>query len=424
MCMHMGKTILVLATLTLIVSGYLGGQIVKADPLKQISLNAEWRLRYEARECNDFCALNQRDPSDQLSRLRLNFQHSLTPTTSITGRFQHSYRRNTLQGRSDAQDRTGFQQLYVDTQAGDWNLRFGRQDLGYGDYRVLIFSNWDNIGFTWDAARLRLKSPKWQTDLLYGRPGMFPSHSTHPVLYGVYSTWKPASSWASDLYLLRKEVIASGTQHRIWALGARPQVTLNQSTKLAAEAVLQRGEVGDKNLKAWGYWVRVEYMLPRTTATKLVVQHDFASGGSPDATELHTFDQFFGTTFAICGRMGLQGWRNLRAWRIGLAGSPSKQWQYTADVHFNRLANARDHWYGGSGAPMRGADGKVLRDPLGTAGNDVGTEMSLTLTYNARADLQISVGYGRFMPGGFVRATNKGFADQSEWFYLQTTQRY
>lgn len=226
------------------------------------------------------------------------------------------------------------------------------------------------------------------------------------------------------MYLLRKEVIASGTQQRIWAIGARPTFQLAKNTKLVAEAVLQSGKVGSKDLRAGGYWARLEHQLPGVKNTKLILQYDFASGGNPDDATAHTFDQFFGTTFGMCGRMGLQGWRNMRSWRVGLSGAPSPRLQYTADIHLNRLANAQDHWYGGGGSPVKGVNGIPLRDPTGSAGTEVGTEINLTLTYALSKELQLSAGYARFMPGSFVQNVNRGFADNKDWFYLQTNYKF
>ncbi len=73
---------------------------------------------------------------------------------------------------------------------------------------------------------------------------------------------------------------------------------------------------------------------------------------------------------------------------------------------------------------MRGVNGAPLRDPTGSAGTEVGTELNFTVNYALSSNLQLSVGYGRFQPGGFVRATNSGFADRTEWFYLQTTSKF
>ena len=405
--------------------GWLTASAGQSSPAsKAISFNAEWRLRYEDRACVDFCSGNQRNPRDELIRLRLHFSATASPSTRFVVRLQHSYSRNSLKGSADSQERTGFQQLYVDTRWGDLSMRLGRQEWSYGDGRLLSPLNWNNISASWDAVRLTTSQGYWNAHLLYGRPGMFPTSTTHPVLYGIYATYKPSSRWQSDVYLLRKEVIASGVQHRIWAVGTRPVVQLSKGAKLTAEAVLQSGEVGAKDLRAWGYWARLEYALNRSGDTKLILQRDFASGGNPDDGTLHTFDHFFGTTFATAGRMGLQGWRNMSAWRIGVSGSPSPRWQYTADIHLNRLADARDYWYGGGGSPMKGARGAALRDPTGAAGTEVGTEVNFTLNYSLSRDLQLSAGYGRFVPGRFVRETNGGFADRTEWFYLQTTRKF
>lgn len=391
---------------------------------KALTLNVEWRLRYENKACTDFRSTNQKDPQDELSRIRLDLIATASPQAKVVARLQHSYRRTRLYGSADTQERSGFHQLYLDTTWDNITLRLGRQEMGYGDYRLLILSNWDNIGYTWDALLLRLRSPRWQTDVFYGRPGMFPTNTARPTLYGVYAVYKPSARWQSDLYLLRKESNISGSSQQVWAIGARPTIQLSKRTRSTAEAVLQWGKSGTKDLQAWGYWVRLEYALPRVRNAKLILQRDFASGGNPDDATLHTFDQFFGTTFGTCGRLGLQGWRNMSTWRLGIWGSPSQRWQYTADIHLNRLANAHDYWYSGGGTPVKGSDGKLLHDPTGAAGTEVGTEVNFTINYSLTPSLQLSAGYGRFMPGRFVRQVNGGSADPTEWFYLQTTRRF
>ncbi|MGQ9791946.1 MAG: alginate export family protein [Armatimonadota bacterium] len=391
---------------------------------KNASFNLEWRLRYENRQNMDFCMPNQRDCQDEFSRVRLNFSTILSPDNKLVARLQHSYKRNILAGSPTTQHKSGFQQMYWERQWQNLSLRVGRQELGFGDYRLLLLSNLDNVGYTWDAVRLGIKEGPWRADVFYGRPGMFPTNTTHPVLYGVYATYSPSTRWQSDVYLLRKEVIASGTQQRIWAVGARPTFQLTKDTKLVAEAVLQSGKVGSKDLRAGGYWARLEHQLPGMKNTKLILQYDFASGGNPDDATVHTLDQLFGTTFGMCGRMGLQGWRNMRSWRVGLSGAPSPRLQYTADIHLNRLANAQDYWYGGGGSPVKGVDGVPLRDPTGSAGTNVGTEVNLTLTYALSEGLQVSAGYARFIPGSFVLKMNRGFADNADWFYLQTSYKF
>jgi hypothetical protein len=268
-------------------SGWLtarAGQCSPAD--KAINFNAEWRLRYEDRACIDFCSRNQKNPRDEHSRLRLNFSATASPSTQWVARLQHSYTRNSLQGSADSQERSGFQQLYVDTSWGRLSLRLGRQDLNFGDGRLLSTLNWSNIAASWDALRLSASHGYWNAHLIYGRPGMFPTSTTHPVLYGIYATYRPSSRWQSDVYLLRKEVIASGVAAPHLGCGSQTRwCNSTKEAKLTAEVVLQSGEVGAKDPSgSWGYWARFEYALNRSSNTKLILQRDFASGGNPDDT--------------------------------------------------------------------------------------------------------------------------------------------
>lgn len=153
---------------------------------KNGSFNLEWRLRYENRQSMDFCMPNYEDCQDEFSRVRLNFSTTLSPDNKLVARLQHSYKRNKLAGSPNTQHKSGFQQMYWERQWQNLSLRVGRQELGFGNYRLLLLSNWDNVGYTWDAVRLGIKEGLWRADIFYGRPGMFPTNT--PIQYCMGST--------------------------------------------------------------------------------------------------------------------------------------------------------------------------------------------------------------------------------------------
>lgn len=69
---------------------------------------------------------------------------------------------------------TNLHQAYLDWTPGGsehWELRAGRQELIYGEERLLGAFGWDNVGRSFDAARLRYRSDAWSNDFLWGGAG-------------------------------------------------------------------------------------------------------------------------------------------------------------------------------------------------------------------------------------------------------------
>jgi hypothetical protein len=133
-----------------------------------------------------------------------------------------------------------------------------------------------------------------------------------------------------------------------------------------------------------------------------------------------TFDQLYPTNHGFYGISDYVGWRNISAWRLSARSRADRRWSAAVDLHHFALADSRDFWYGDNGRPVTGASGTALRDAAGLSGRDVGREFDAVVRYTARKGLAIEAGYARFWPGGFVRKTNGGRADSSNWFYLQT----
>lgn len=77
--------------------------------------------------------------------------------------------------------------------------------------------------------------------------------------------------------------------------------------------------------------------------------------------------------------------------------------------HFN-LAQARDAWYTTGLQPVR-------RDETGRSGTTLGDELDFRVVWTLWKHLELMAGYGRFFPGGFVRAT--GPAAAANWAFGQ-----
>ena len=396
-----------------------------------LSISPEGWTRLEARENADFDAAGPNDPHDDLSRLRLNLTWKSRPEWSAFVQPQYAYRRvHGAPGANTRQDEMAIHQGYVDLTAAGGRLRLGRQEMAFGDARLLGAGNWTHTGRSFDAVRLTraLPSAKTTLDLFAGKLGHVANKTNNPTLAGLYATRTVSTAAATDLYLLYKGDRASGRSQEVWTPGVRSRLAWGRGFDATAEAAYQLGHLAGRDVSAWAYSAAAGYTVPGPLGLRLGLEHDFASGsadptgaGTAGTGDFHTFDHLFPTNHFHYGTMDLVGWRNMAAWRASLRARPAARWTVVLDGWRFRLANARDFWYGDNGRPVRGADGQPLRDPSGTAGRDLGSELDLTLTYVNGKHISISGGYSRFWPGDFVRRTNSGAsAGASDWLYLQT----
>lgn len=97
---------------------------------------------------------------------------------------------------------TNLDQAYLDWRPGgsdQWSFRAGRQELSYGDERLVGAFGWDNVGRSFDAARLRYRTGAWVNDFFWSRlvdvrRGGAPHRPGNRDLYGNYLTWAPQES--------------------------------------------------------------------------------------------------------------------------------------------------------------------------------------------------------------------------------------
>src|SRR3989338_9092180 len=89
---------------------------------------------------------------------------------------------------------TNLHQAYLDWKprgSEHWELQGGRQELLYGEERLVGNFGWDNVGRSFDAARLRTRAGAWTSDFFLARLGGvrragLPHRPGHQDLYRGY----------------------------------------------------------------------------------------------------------------------------------------------------------------------------------------------------------------------------------------------
>lgn len=298
-------------------------------------------------------------------------------------------------------------QGFVDVKAAPFlDLRVGRQELSYGEERLIGSLDWSQTARAFDGIFVRVTaSPTVTIDafgmLLRAKTTLIAeSGGTRFQTSGSYFTGLYARGrWArigADLYALGSledpSTAATGflpNNNRL-TIGARALTTVSHLA-LVGEGAFQTGTALNDTVLAGAFAGKATWVFAVAGAPYVMAEFSGASGGesASDSTN-STFNQLFPTGHTHLGYMDFVGWQNVVAVRgsIGFRPGNAHVW---LDVHHFSAWSPKDAWYAANGSVF------IAADPLRTNGNR-GTEVDLSATVSLWANLSMAGGFGLFLP--------------------------
>ena len=292
--------------------------------------------------------------------------------------------------------------------------RFGRQELAFGDQRLVGHANWLNSGRTFDAARATLRLKPVQVDLFAASvvrilDGEFDRSGNGNRFAGAYaSSARIVPQGVAEPYLFyrrdvnqRAEAGAPGAIEQV-TTGARFAGRLPARLDYNVEMDIQRGSLGADSLRAWaGHW-QMRTTLGGRVVPRLAAEYNYASGDADPADGIRgTFDPLYPTAHDKYGLADQVGWRNIHHVRTGVELTPFKATPIVVNFHEYWLAERRDALYAASGAALaRVADGARSRR--------VGREIDVQISRPLFPQLALTAGYSHLIPGAFLREATPG----------------
>lgn len=338
-------------------------------------------------------------------------------------------------------------------------FKIGRQELSYGDERLIGSFDWNNAGRVFDAVKFRWQGSNFWVEVFAGdvvlnnvasgnRDNSFDDRSYwQDDFYGVYAQTTALSFQVTEGYVLLRDKDDNsfdGPAREIWTIGARVKSKAKfMPWDYYAEIAGQVGEVdgpgqgpaqnvarrfGDNSLKSGidhtalaavvggGFTFTNCCIKPR-----IGLEYNYASGdGNPNDRESHTFDNLYPTNHKFFGYMDLFAWKNIHNPRATLNLTPHKNVGVQLDYHLFWLADSEDFWYRANQAPV-GVPAR--RDATGNSGDFVGSEIDLTVNWNVCKYAKVQGGYSHFFHGDFVTETEAGNNgnNDADFVYVQTT---
>jgi Alginate export len=327
------------------------------------------------------------------------------------------------------EDSFDLRQAYVDfgnVEGGKFALRAGRQELAFGEQRLIGHVSWLNTARSFDAVRASYRTKDYRVDAFVSsvvnpREGEFDKRTDANNFHGIYASFNNlVPKGTIEPYLLWR--VARGVRSEAGTIGKLDFKTtgfrvigkLPANFDYGAEIAEQAGAFGSDYLRAWGgHWV-LGYSLSGVKFTpRLVAEYNYASGDhSPTDGRRGTFDQLYPTPHDKYGLADQVGWRNLHDTRAGFETKLSPKLALTGFYHSWWLADTHDGLYNVAGA-------LVVRVPRGTAGKHIGQEADFQAVYALNNLVQIGGGYGHIFPGTFLKNTTPGKA--FDFSYLMVT---
>ena len=292
------------------------------------------------------------------------------------------------------------------------NVRIGRQELAFGEQRLIGSLNWTNTARSFDGVHGMFKGKAGQIDgfsasVVAIDSSGFDKSGNGNLLSGAYVSLttlvpkqlvEPYFFWRNARNVTA-ELGGTAPLHQA-TTGFRMAGKIPAAFDYSSEFVVQAGSVGPDDVSAWAGHGVVGKTFKQPT--RIFGEYNYASGDASGADgSRETFDQLYPTGHDKLGLSDQIGWRNIHHARAGLEIRPSSKWLVSSSYHRWWLASATDALYNAAGAV-------VARNAAGTAGRYVGQEIDGQVSYSYSAQLQIGGGYAHLVPGEFLKNTTPG----------------
>jgi len=305
------------------------------------------------------------------------------------------------------------------------SIKVGRQELSYGDERLVGAFAWNNIGRVFDGVKVRWQH-EWFTAEAFGTRLVIPDDnnfnmpSDYETFSGLHLTTKLVPKNTAELYFFSRNVgranprqfggavLAGGNAldpapfnfsgRDVYTLGTRwksnpgdfgnwdytleynfqfgnyindrPDAGVAQTVGAGTQAGNPaNGSPTAPRLEhlAMAFTGNIGYTFADVVATpRLSLEYNYASGDSNPTDGKHgTFDNLYPTNHKFYGYGDYVSWQNMHNLRLSLTAKPTAQWTLALEGHFFWLADTSDVYYNVAGIPRAGIPGSLVTPNVG-----------------------------------------------------------
>jgi hypothetical protein len=346
------------------------------------------------------------------------------------------------------------------------SLKIGRQELVYGDQRLVGHSRWSNVPRTFDAAKLRWQNSLFGVDaftggVVYNDSGNLNRANSQDHFSGAYFNFPTllkneiteayflarnvergiaTDNWsavpapvrfpgAQDIYTAGVRVKSKPNAYGPFDYGVEAMYQFGNRTAVfpattvaAALAAPRLDHHAVSTVLQGGYTWTASAMQPR-----LALIHSFGSGDRNAAdTKSGTFQNLFPTNHSFYGYMDLNGLQNIHDLRLAYTIKPTVTSIIALEGHTHYLSRATDFWYNVAGAPRN-----VTTAAVGSGGSyrinpgysrHVGNELDVVAAWTFKPYAQIEAAACRYFRGDYIKQSLAAVGSKdASYFYVQLT---
>jgi hypothetical protein len=389
-----------------------------------LRVRGEYRARMEGVDNAGFT--DGRDDLFWLGRFRLNT--TVTPARWLSGQVQVQDARVAEKEigavgapfRASFDVRTAFADLGAPT--AHVRARVGRQELAFGEQRLVGHLGWANAARAFDAGRATIRGRRATVDVFAASvvrtlPGEWDRSGNGNRFAGAYGTTtalvpkatvEPYVFYRSDRGI-RSEAGTLAEIHQTTA-GLRWVGQLPGGTEYGFEGVRQSGSLATDTISAWA--THLQARTAPFASVRFTGEYNYATGDTDAGDGVRgTFDQLYPTPHDKYGLADQVGWRNIHHLRAGAEIARFKALPVSVNYHTWWLAEATDALYLASGAQLARVAG-------GASATHVGHELDIQVSRALTPQLQLVAGYAYIRSGAFLEEATPGASYSTPFLML------
>lgn len=289
-------------------------------------------------------------------------------------------------------------------------LRVGRQEVAYGDERLVGPLDWASLARSFDGVRAHHVVGDFSFDAMAAivsyqqRLTVQAATPTTPAVYArtggdtfaaAQLGFAPADAFHGELlYLYRRDratVAVPTNDRRISAISLRAAGDVGSRFRYVAEGIFEFG--ADQRAQFLAYAALADVFVKFPSAAPTTLGTGFALGSGDRAGRVGEFENFFPTNHKFYGYADLFGLRNLVEGHASITqqfAERKAQVQLQAYAFFLEQTTAR--WTNAGGAVVAAANAS-------NTDRYVGFETDATVSYRVHELFTVSGGYSIFVPG-------------------------
>lgn len=393
-----------------------------------LDLGGEYRARYHHEHNFRGAGLTGNDDDFLLHRTRLyaNYQRErfrfYGEYLDAESNYENFAPRPIEVNRSDVLNFFGDLVLLDTDCGGTLTGRVGRQELLYGDQRLISPLDWANTRRTFDGAKLMWVRDDWKVDGFWTRPVQtdprnFDTVDDDQQFYAAYATYSGIKDHVFDYYWIGYQsdrALFPGTQPLHYQTPGGRWGANWGNVQTIVEGAYQFGEYGNDNHSAGFFTLGAGRKFDdHCWKPEVWAYYDWASGGEEVG---NGFNQLFPLGHKYMGFMDLFARTNIEDINFTFATQPHKKLKTLLWWHVFFLEDTSDVPYSVNGRPF------VL-----TPGGDpyLGQEIDFIATWAFTPRCDLLLGYSHFFAGDWYRTNPAApFSDDADFFYAQFTQKF